>query len=99
MAKFDVHQDHRGSGYLLNCQSDLLSHLDTRFVVPLLTPQTAPSAASRLNPVFTIGSRPHVMVTQFAAGVPLTRLGSVIQSLKAEDTIITNALDMLLVGF
>ena len=50
MARFDVHANPSGPGYLLDCQADLLSHLTTRFVVPLLPLDAAPKPAARLNP-------------------------------------------------
>ena len=54
MARFDVHAYPSGDGYLLDVQADLLDHLNTRVVVPLLAKATAPKPASRLNPVFEI---------------------------------------------
>lgn len=52
MAKFDVYARPNGAGYLLDCQADLLSDLSTRFVIPLLPLDEAPTPAARLNPVF-----------------------------------------------
>jgi toxin CcdB len=66
MAKFDVYALAQGRGYLIDCQANLLSDLNTRFVVPLLPLEEAPKPAARLNPVFDIAGEPHVMVTQFA---------------------------------
>ena len=98
MARFDVHERAGGGGYLLDCQADLLSDLNTRFVVPLLPAEAAPRPAGRLNPLFDIRGRAHVMVTQFAAAVLLRELGQVRASLAAHDREIMNALDLLLGG-
>ncbi len=99
MAKYDVFRRRSGAGYLLDCQADLLSQLNTRLVVPLLPAREAPKPAARLNPVFELEGKPYVMMTQFAAAVPVTELGEEIVSLSDRDIDIINALDMLISGF
>jgi toxin CcdB len=99
MAKYDVFRRRSGTGYLLDCQADLLSRLNTRFVVPLLPVGEAPKPAARLNPVFELEGGSHVMMTQFAAAVPAAELGEKVTSLGDRDTVILNALDMLISGF
>jgi len=97
MARFDYH---RGQPrYLLDCQADLLSYLNTRLVVPLLPIEAAPPPAARLNPRFKIDGQDHVMVTQFAAAIRLRDLGPRGGSLAAHDRAIMDAIDMLLTGF
>lgn len=99
MARFDVHRSRDGRDVLLDCQSDFLSHLATRFMVPLL-PQTRISPAiQRLNPVFDVEGRSVVMYTQLAAAVPLRELGPPVASLSGEQDRIVAALDFLLSGF
>ena len=39
---------------MIDCQSDLLEHLNTRFVVPLIAQEDAPKPAQRLNPLLTV---------------------------------------------
>lgn len=99
MAKFDVYRSRDDACYLLDCQADLLSDFNTRFVVPLMAQADAPKPAARLNPVFVIAGAPHVMVTQFAATVPASELRGVPMSLGHEAITIGNALDMLICGF
>jgi toxin CcdB len=99
MAKFDVYRMSDSGGYLLDCQADLLSQLSTRLVVPLLPADAAPKPAARLNPVFEIEGQAHVMVTQFAAAVPVSELRMKVASLIEQDIIVGNALDMLICGF
>ena len=99
MAKFDVYPLPHGRGYLIDCQADLLSDLNTRFVVPLLPTADAPRPAARLNPVFDIAGEPYVMVTQFAATVNASDLTTRSMSLAEHDLTIGNALDMLISGF
>lgn len=99
MARFDVYARPGGAGYLLDVQADVLSGLNTRLVVPLLPLAEAPEPAKRLNPVFEIGSEPHVMVTQFLAAVPRALLRSPVSNLADQDSEIMAALDMVLIGF
>ncbi|GEN28391.1 plasmid maintenance protein CcdB [Halovibrio variabilis] len=99
MARFDVFENEGGIGYLLDVQSDLLSGLNTRVVVPLLTKSTAPTPAQRLNPVFSIEGHELVMATQYMAAVPKGELRSGVGSLAEKHDEISVALDMLFLGF
>lgn len=100
MARFDVYARPDGAaGYVLDVQSDVLSGLNTRIVVPLLRVADAPIPAKRLNPVFEIGTEPHVMVTQFMAAIPRALLRNPVTTLDDRDSEIMAALDMVLVGF
>lgn len=99
MAKYDVCRDPSGDGLLLDVQTDLLSGLNTRVVVPLLSKASAPTPAARLNPVFTVKGEQVVMVTQFVAAVPAGMLGEKITSLADDFDQITQAIDMLIQGF
>lgn len=99
MARFDVYARPGGAGYVLDVQADVLSALNTRIVVPLLPLSEAPEPAKRLNPVFEVGSEPHVMVTQFMAAVPRGLLRSPVSNLAERDSEVMAALDMVLVGF
>ena len=98
MARFDLHRVKGVPGYFLDCQADVLSHLNTRLVVPVQRPDMAPMPGIRLNPIFEIGGEEHVMVTQFASALPVGDLGSPVESLGHEHDRIMAALDMLLTG-
>lgn len=98
MAQFDVHRLVNRPGLVLDCQTDLLDHIDTRFVVPLIVREAAPSPAGRLNPVFKIESAECVMLTQSAAAIPRNDMGEKVTSLAHRDREIMNALDFLLMG-
>ncbi|HET9811257.1 MAG TPA: CcdB family protein [Sphingomicrobium sp.] len=87
-----------GSGLVIDCQADLLSDLNTRFVVPLIPFDGAPRPARRFNPVFRIGDRDYAMETQFAGSVEKRELGSIVASLKEYSFEITAALDVLISG-
>ena len=99
MAKYDVFPNPSGNGFLLDIQTDLLSDLNTRVVVPLLPKSSAPKPATRLNPIFEIEGQWVVMVTQFLAAVPTGVLKSPVGTLAEEFDKVTMAVDMLMQGF
>ena len=98
MARFDVFKSKTG-GYLLDCQADILRHLNTRFCVPLMPQDEAPIAGERLNPEFHVAGQQVRMVTQFAAAVPVRELGANVDNLAEQHVTIVNALDMLTTGY
>ncbi|KON80230.1 CcdB family protein [Azoarcus sp. PA01] len=99
MPRFAVFRNPDGLGYLLDVQADLLDHLNTRVVVPLLPLDVAPVAAKTLNPVFEVEGKAVVMVTQFLAAVPAQMLKNAVGSLESRRDDVTNALDLLFQGF
>jgi toxin CcdB len=99
MARFDVHRNPAGPGYLLDCQADILADLSTRLVVPLLPPDVAPLPSRRLNPRLFVHEQEVVMMTHFAASVPRSALNEPVASLDDEHDAIMNAFDMLLTGY
>ncbi|WP_439143542.1 CcdB family protein [Planktotalea sp.] len=99
MPKYDVFPNPSGVGYLLDVQTDLLSDLNTRVVVPLLPASSAPKPATRLNPIFDFENQPVVMVTQFMAAVPTSILKVSVGKLDEEFEKVTSAIDMLIQGF
>jgi len=99
MARFDVYRMATAQGFLLDVQTDLLSELSTRVVVPLLPLTNAPLPAQRLNPVFDIENLEVLMATQFLAAVPESELKEVVGNLEGFQNEISVALDMLFSGF
>lgn len=97
MPQFDVHRSRSGTELLLDCQSDLLSHFETRLVIPLVPTQTA-QKLTRLHPVFEIEGQQHIMATQLASAVDTRELGERVASLTESRYDILNAVDMLLTG-
>ena len=97
MAQFDVHTLSKGR-LAIDCQSDLLSHLESRLVVPLVPKGVAPRPARRLNPIFDIGGVEHVMLTRFAGAIDRRQLGEIVTSLADRSFEITDALDVLISG-
>ena len=99
MARFEVYKMATAQGFLLDVQTDLLSGLSTRVVVPLLPLTNAPLPAQRLNPVFVIENLEVLMATQFLAAVPESELKEVVGNLEGSQNEISVALDMLFSGF
>lgn len=98
MAKLDIYELADGM-LVLDCQADLLSALNTRVVAPLTPTEQGAKPLSRLNPLFDVGGRRFIMDTQFIASVPVRELGSPIGSLNDCDAEVSNALDMLFIGY
>lgn len=99
MARFAVYRNPDGEGYLLDIQADLLSHLNTRIVVPLLPVGIAPKPAGTLNPLFDVEGNAVSMVTQFMAAVPAQLLKTAVANLQDRRGEITAAMDLLFQGF
>ena len=76
MAQFDVFRPRDGEELLLDCQSNFLDRLETRFVVPLLSPDDMPKRIAKLNPRFEIDGREFFMATQGAATIPARMIGA-----------------------
>lgn len=98
LAQFDYFPRRDGPGYWLDCQTDFMSHYDSRFVIPLIPVSDAPLPAARLNPVVGIGGVPHCLLTQFAGVIPANELAHASGSLADDRFTIMNALDFLLTG-
>lgn len=98
MAKYDVYRASDGT-MLLDCQSDVLTHLNTRFVVPLASPDDAVQVEARLTPLLDIAGQEMLMLTHFAAAVPTNSLGRRVSDATDQMFIISNALDMLISGY
>jgi toxin CcdB len=96
VAQFDVHR--LGDALVVDCQSDLLDQISSRFVAPLVARKDAPKVAQRLNPIFRIDGEEFVLLTQAAAAVQRRQLGQAVASLAEHPFEITGALDVLISG-
>ncbi len=86
--------------YLLDVQSDLLSVLGTRVVVPLyLSEAVGVQAMSRLTPLVSFLGQSLVAMVPELAGIPRRELGPVSGDLAASRGEILQAIDLLLAGF
>jgi toxin CcdB len=102
MAQFDVYRnpgpDAKHVPYLLDVQSDLLSDVVTRIVVPLARATLHPKAA-RLYPEFEIDGVRLIMLTTDLAGVGKSEIGVRVGSLMDHRDTIRDALDFAFQGF
>lgn len=95
MARLQVYRDPDGV-LIVDCQSDLLDHLQTRLVAPLLDP--ADALDPRLNPVVTVDGARYVFAPQFLATVPASELKQPLARLRDDEYAIGRALDLMLGG-
>ncbi|MFP4301975.1 MAG: CcdB family protein [Alkalispirochaetaceae bacterium] len=105
MAQFDIHlnSDERTrerTPYLLDVQSELLSDLATRIVVPLRpVTEEEPWMISRLHPVITHGEKSYAAVVSELAGIPVGLLSGRVGDAGAQRADIIAAIDLLITGF
>ncbi len=99
MAQYDVYSNPFGDGYLLNIQTDLLDHLNTRVVIPLLPAEIAHKEAGALSPNFEIDRHSCVLATQLIATIPTSCLNKPVCNIENRFADITGALDFLFQGF
>jgi toxin CcdB len=100
MARLDVYRL-RGSKerLVVDVQSDWLSHLSTRTVVPLMADGEIGDPITDLNPKFDLGADTFVLFPQLIASVPKSDLKQRITSLSPSHDVILRALDVLFTGF
>ena len=99
MARYDVFPGPLDGSYLLDVQTDLVEHLKTRMVVPLLPAESTPPPVRKLHPIFEIDGRRVVMATPLMAAVPLAELGESVGNIDRHHDEIVAALDMLFHDF
>lgn len=104
MAQWTLHRNPNAATrkdipYLLDVQSDLLSALGTRVVVPLFTRKAAPTGTlTRLTPELRIKGERLVLMTPQLAGVRAKDMGEAIGDLSAHRSEFIGALDLLFTG-
>lgn len=105
MPRFTVHRNPNPDTQatyplLLDVQSDLISELGTRVVVPF-----CPAAAMKgkllkiLTPVFEVEGKQYAMLTPQLAGISKQQVGPQVADLARHRDEIIAALDLLLTGF
>lgn len=80
-------------------QTDLLSGINTRVVVPLIRQGAFARNHERLHPEFFARDQRVVMATHLMAAVPVSELRQPIGTLEDAQIEIVSALDMLFQGF
>jgi toxin CcdB len=99
MARFDVYANPDGNGFLVDVQADLMSHLNSRLVIPLVPSNIAPTPIRVLNPIFQIDNATYLMLTQQMAAVSVQILKRPVLSVNNRRDEVVAAIDLLLQGF
>lgn len=85
--------------YLLDVQSNLLSDLDTRVVIPLFSSTALKGKTlTTLTPTFEIEAKAYVLMTPQLAGISKKELGSEVTDFSVHRDAIIAALDFLVTG-
>ena len=105
MAQYSVHENPNprtkgGVPFLLDVQSDVLSILATRVVVPLYRQEAVHSKAmTRLTPIVKVKNRTLIAMVPEMAGVHQRDLGAIVGDLSSLRNELLQAIDLLLTGF
>lgn len=85
--------------YLLDVQSNLLSELETRVVIPLYSSTALKGKVlTMLTPVFEIEGKDYILMTPQLAGISKKELGVEVFDLDTNRDAIISALDFLITG-
>lgn len=100
MARFDVYAnpdkgERKLVPFYLDVQSDYISGMQTRIVVPLWKAGLLPTRAENLNPEFEIEGQTVIMDTPALGAVPTAALRRAIGTLAPQQLAIQDALDAL----
>lgn len=98
MAQFDVYRVRGGGELVVDCQSELIAILPTRYAIPLYRRGETAWAFSRLTPQLAIDGVEYMLATPLGAAVDVEALGTPIASLAKDRYAILNAIDFLLTG-
>jgi len=102
MARFDVYEYGSASVPLvLDVQANLLSELNTRVVVPLVSESKArEEILPRLKPVIAISGENYILITTDIGTVTKASLGRIVTNIEERHRQdVTDALDFLFQGF
>jgi toxin CcdB len=86
--------------FLLDVQSDVISVLATRVVVPLYRKENMHSKAmTRLTPVVKVKNKSLIAMVPEMAGIHQRELGTIVGDLSSARADVLQAIDLLLTGF
>lgn len=98
MARFDVYSVRSTGGIAVDVQANLLEHLRTRIVIPLLGVPEADWSMPRLTPAIKFEGTTWTLGTPFMIGVPVRELAGPIGSVADQEYPIALAIDLILAG-
>lgn len=104
MPQFDIYRNlnlntNRNVPYILDVQADLLNHLATRVVVPLMLATKVAKLIKDLNFAVEVEGKRLILITNDLAAVSAHTLGAKVASLQNKRSEIIAALDFLFMGF
>lgn len=102
MAQFDIYKtDMKLAPFLLEVQSNLLSEIDTKVVIPLIeNKKSSPKQLARLHPVISIEGKEYILRTAELGAIPKSLLADPVANIEEEyRQHIIDALDFLIQGF
>lgn len=100
MARFDVYRFSAEVPFVVEVQADILSHLESVVVVPLLQAGEEQAAGiTRICPTVRFLDDDYVLIGTDIAGIPRKILGAKVGSIADQRGVVVDALDFLMQGF
>ena len=104
MARFDVYRhpdatQRTHTPYLLDGQNEYISGLNPRVVLPLRLAERVAIPLRDLNPALDVDGVAVILDTAAIGAVPLSFLKGPVANLRAQASVVTNALDALFGGY
>lgn len=99
MARFDVYADTAYADYVIDIQSDYLSGLHSRMVIPVMSKKRIRERIPKLHVPIEIQGKPFYAITNMMGAIPRSRLGKPVGNVADHAHEITGAIDFLLQGF
>jgi toxin CcdB len=99
MAQFDIyHSRSAAAEFLLDLQDEMLESLGTRVVAPLVPLETLETPIKTLNPLIPMRGTQYILLLHLLAAIPVTALGELEGSARAQRDEIIAAIDLLFTG-
>jgi toxin CcdB len=99
MSRFDLYRGAGYSDYLLDVQSDYTDFLDSRVVIPVVSPEKMTEINPRLHVILDIHGQRYHLVTNMMGAVIARSLGRPVTNLADQSHDVITAIDFLLQGF
>jgi len=98
VARNDVFRLRQGE-LVVDCQSDIHRHLDTRFVIPAVPFSSDYPIKAGLNPILEFSGQKIILIAEFASTIFVRDIAETIGTVDAYGDRVTRSLDFLTGGF
>jgi len=103
MSDFRIYENRSATSenypFLIDVQSDLLSALETRLVIPLMRSENiGRKPIKNLNPLVKVNGSSYIAMTQQMAAIPKAILGTMMEVMEFSRLEILNSIDFLVTG-